>query len=285
MVTICIASIIVKRKRREAFVYAQSQNQTFATPREGNALFSPPLSCGRFSVKLNDIAPELKYGDTNSFHQAHPKLKALFATHRQALKQKELDLESVVVESCATPSLSGGSRLSVERPAQSSVKSVLEEELICSEQEGSPHKLKTRGNILEQMTYAVYLEENDEMAAELFEDVLMKHSVCAICLEDFEIGCGIRILHCGHFFHSNCVYQWFSKSTTCPLCKKSVFVNATEIETRHCDEQHEGNMMTDSSSHGQYGLTNEGGRHEMEHINSTRQALISRRSMFSIPIV
>lgn len=43
---------------------------------------------------------------------------------------------------------------------------------------------------------------------------------CTICLSDFEMGESASKLPCGHFFHSDCVESWLTKSrNTCPLCR------------------------------------------------------------------
>jgi hypothetical protein len=43
---------------------------------------------------------------------------------------------------------------------------------------------------------------------------------CSICIEDYEPGEMIRVLPCGHAFHSDCILPWLTdRSPTCPLCK------------------------------------------------------------------
>jgi len=43
---------------------------------------------------------------------------------------------------------------------------------------------------------------------------------CSICIEDYEPGELIRVLPCGHAFHSECILPWLTdRSPTCPLCK------------------------------------------------------------------
>ena len=44
---------------------------------------------------------------------------------------------------------------------------------------------------------------------------------CAICFEQFTKNTSIHILECEHTFHSECLYDWYSKpgaNYTCPLC-------------------------------------------------------------------
>lgn len=46
---------------------------------------------------------------------------------------------------------------------------------------------------------------------------------CAICVEDFTDGDGLRVLPCEHFFHRQCIDEWLiNHSAVCPLCKYEV---------------------------------------------------------------
>ena len=43
---------------------------------------------------------------------------------------------------------------------------------------------------------------------------------CSICNEKYELNNIIRVINqCNHKFHSNCVDQWFSRHSTCPICR------------------------------------------------------------------
>ena len=41
---------------------------------------------------------------------------------------------------------------------------------------------------------------------------------CLICLENFNEGETVIILKCNHYYHTHCIYSWFEKKPTCPLC-------------------------------------------------------------------
>lgn len=41
---------------------------------------------------------------------------------------------------------------------------------------------------------------------------------CTICLEEFEVGQGMRTLPCLHSFHAHCVESWLEKKRECPNC-------------------------------------------------------------------
>ncbi|XP_062227254.1 receptor homology region, transmembrane domain- and RING domain-containing protein 1-like isoform X2 [Phragmites australis] len=46
-------------------------------------------------------------------------------------------------------------------------------------------------------------------------------SMCAICLEDYNIGEKLRVLSCRHKFHAACVDLWLTSwRTFCPVCKR-----------------------------------------------------------------
>eukprot|EP00588_Corethron_pennatum_P008989 CAMPEP_0194265560 /NCGR_PEP_ID=MMETSP0169-20130528/758_1 /TAXON_ID=218684 /ORGANISM="Corethron pennatum, Strain L29A3" /LENGTH=504 /DNA_ID=CAMNT_0039006047 /DNA_START=63 /DNA_END=1577 /DNA_ORIENTATION=+ len=43
---------------------------------------------------------------------------------------------------------------------------------------------------------------------------------CSICLDDFEATRSLRLLHCGHAFHTECILPWLvDRQGCCPLCK------------------------------------------------------------------
>ena len=48
----------------------------------------------------------------------------------------------------------------------------------------------------------------------------LKEEECLICLENFKKGEIITIINCNHKYHTHCIYSWFEKKKTCPLCDK-----------------------------------------------------------------
>ncbi len=45
-------------------------------------------------------------------------------------------------------------------------------------------------------------------------------TTCAICQE--VVSCATRIRHCGHCFHSQCIHEWFTMNTRCPICRHDI---------------------------------------------------------------
>lgn len=46
-------------------------------------------------------------------------------------------------------------------------------------------------------------------------------SNCAICQESLSPA-HIRLTHCGHTFHNQCITEWFTRSVHCPNCRHDV---------------------------------------------------------------
>ena len=43
---------------------------------------------------------------------------------------------------------------------------------------------------------------------------------CLICLEHFQVDEVVTIINCNHKYHTHCLYTWFEKKQTCPICDK-----------------------------------------------------------------
>jgi hypothetical protein len=94
---------------------------------------------------------------------------------------------------------------------------------------------------MRQRTYERYREANYEYAREIQCDekvitCLVAESLydnsrvclstingdCAICQDNINVGDIIRALGCSHVFHINCVDYWFTKQSTCPMCRADI---------------------------------------------------------------
>ena len=54
---------------------------------------------------------------------------------------------------------------------------------------------------------------------------------CPVCICDYEENDRLRVLPCSHVFHADCVDQWLAVNATCPLCRKSIFVPDSDVES------------------------------------------------------
>ncbi|EME29400.1 hypothetical protein Gasu2_32110 [Galdieria sulphuraria] len=232
MFSICSASVLLKRGRRGLIL----ENRFPPPSRQGayNSLGMPSTTVFGFlpshSSKLDEVAPELAYGDKHSFYKVRPQLRELFkyckgvAPTQDASVCKYADIENAI-------SLSTTSCCSTS-PEETKLHLEEEEVIVEAQKKPSQRMVENNGrNILERTLFAVYLKGKDEEAEWLFDQILRDHNICVICLDDFEVNCSIRMLHCAHFFHSNCLRQWLSKSTQCPLCKDSVYLLQNVEET------------------------------------------------------
>lgn len=52
-------------------------------------------------------------------------------------------------------------------------------------------------------------------------NVFLKKMSCDICCDENVVG-GMTTLQCGHIFHHLCVHEWFTRHTTCPLCRSLI---------------------------------------------------------------
>ena len=53
---------------------------------------------------------------------------------------------------------------------------------------------------------------------------------CSICLEKYAESVHLKVLPCGHHFHSTCIDGWFSVEELCPLCMKPLNMFQEMIE-------------------------------------------------------
>ncbi|XP_063228601.1 E3 ubiquitin-protein ligase TRAIP-like isoform X4 [Bacillus rossius redtenbacheri] len=50
---------------------------------------------------------------------------------------------------------------------------------------------------------------------------------CAICLQSFDSTSHLSATTCGHVFHRGCLMEWFSRTQTCPVCRRRNSVSST----------------------------------------------------------
>lgn len=67
------------------------------------------------------------------------------------------------------------------------------------------------------------LEKSELVAAVLAARGGESGSSCSVCLSSYEDGDELRVLPCGHRFHTECIDRWLlAQSKTCPLCSKRI---------------------------------------------------------------
>jgi AraC-like DNA-binding protein len=60
----------------------------------------------------------------------------------------------------------------------------------------------------------------EQIAAATENNIAVRDETCAICQEN--MTCATRIRHCGHCFHTQCIHEWLTMSTRCPVCRHDV---------------------------------------------------------------
>lgn len=60
----------------------------------------------------------------------------------------------------------------------------------------------------------------EQIAAGVETNAMMFDYNCAICQEP--VTAATRIRACGHGFHAQCINQWFSINTHCPVCRHDI---------------------------------------------------------------
>lgn len=72
--------------------------------------------------------------------------------------------------------------------------------------------------------FGVLQQRVDELVHE-YKDLKKKGGevpvLCAICMDNFRSESVVIRLQCNkmHVFHKQCLFEWYSKSKTCPLCR------------------------------------------------------------------
>lgn len=76
-------------------------------------------------------------------------------------------------------------------------------------------------------------------------------TTCSVCIEDLEPGECLRLLPCGHAFHTDCIMPWLTRRQgCCPLCKASVLredKESTEVDEGSEESQAVVDLSQDSS--------------------------------------
>jgi hypothetical protein len=77
------------------------------------------------------------------------------------------------------------------------------------------------GNFLRNfLDPVVVVPSSEQIQAATENHIQMTDTTCAICQET--VSCATRIRHCGHCFHSQCIHEWFTMNTRCPICRHDI---------------------------------------------------------------
>ena len=74
-------------------------------------------------------------------------------------------------------------------------------------------------------------EELDKLPVKSWTDLdKEKYKECPICLDDYEETSNVRILHCTHGFHLDCIDHWLTEcSYKCPVCRDDSNTHHSEV--------------------------------------------------------
>jgi hypothetical protein len=72
-------------------------------------------------------------------------------------------------------------------------------------------------------------EKRQEIPVKDINDYIVEKKLigyeCLICLEEFNEEEIVSLIICGHIYHTHCLYTWFLKKRTCPLCDEELIID------------------------------------------------------------
>ena len=61
---------------------------------------------------------------------------------------------------------------------------------------------------------------------------------CCICLDDNQVGdLAVRLPHCSHIFHKECIFDWLQRKCTCPVCRHEYPTDDVEFEVERLERE------------------------------------------------
>lgn len=64
-------------------------------------------------------------------------------------------------------------------------------------------------------------------------DIDLDNPTCLICQEDYELGCTVSFLPCGHLYHAHCINDWLRRNSTCCVCRYELPTTTSDVEDLH----------------------------------------------------
>lgn len=81
--------------------------------------------------------------------------------------------------------------------------------------------LDPSGNFMRNfMEPVAVVPSREQIQAATETHIQVTDTTCAICQE--AVTCATRIRACGHSFHSQCIHEWFTMNTRCPICRHDI---------------------------------------------------------------
>lgn len=76
------------------------------------------------------------------------------------------------------------------------------------------------------MNYKIHKKKSMKAHLNKLENCTDETNECYICLENCKERSNLKILPCSHFYHTECIIEWFTKNktTACPVCKQQVIL-------------------------------------------------------------
>lgn len=79
-------------------------------------------------------------------------------------------------------------------------------------------RVKIKSKIAPQLKIIL---KNDKFPVISYKEMSKKdEDTCSICQVKFEVQSTVRVLECGHFYHRDCIDEWFQTQKNCCICKK-----------------------------------------------------------------
>lgn len=81
--------------------------------------------------------------------------------------------------------------------------------------------LDPSGNFIRSFMEPVQvIPTREQITAATENHIQATDTTCAICQEG--VTCATRIRDCGHYFHSQCILEWFTMNPRCPVCRHDI---------------------------------------------------------------
>lgn len=90
---------------------------------------------------------------------------------------------------------------------------------------------RLEGNSSEDLSLSCETNKWTAAVTEKNGSCFFREAICAICLEELEPPCLVRILRCQHGFHAQCVTHWLLSANRCPLCNVVCVARGQHSET------------------------------------------------------